>query len=205
MSCPPELTSSDMPAPRIVELRQYLLQPARRDDLIELFDREFVESQEAVGMDVLGQFRDVDRPDYFVWLRRFKDMESRRESLAAFYGGPVWAQHAKAANSTMIDSDNVLLLRPLSTDVELAVDDAALRDQNSKGGAVVVLIQHREPGREGVQRTLPVRDGTQARVGRCPFDRDLRNRTGQEHLSTPSRSRGQCPRVVRRRCTAVAR
>jgi hypothetical protein len=33
-------------------------------------------------------------------------------SLAAFYGGPVWQAHRDAANATMIDSDNVLLLRP---------------------------------------------------------------------------------------------
>jgi len=99
-------------------------------------------------MDVLGQFRDLDRPDYFVWLRRFSDMEARRESLAAFYGGPVWAQHSSEANSTMIDSDNVLLLRPVSEDVELDVASPALRDRDTKRGDVVVLIQHRTPGRE---------------------------------------------------------
>src|SRR5471030_240697 len=94
-------------APPIIELRQYLLQPCRRDDLIELFDREFVETQEAVGIDVVGQFCDLDRPDYFVWLRSFDYMESRSHSLAAFYGVPVWGAHRDAANATMIDSDNV--------------------------------------------------------------------------------------------------
>jgi NIPSNAP len=135
-------------APPIIELRQYLLQPGRRDDLIELFDREFVETQEAVGIDVVGQFRDLDRPDYFVWLRGFDDMESRRQSLAAFYGGPVWAAHRDAANATMIDSDNVLLLRPVSTDSELHSGDPSSRDHHSTHGAIVTLIQHREPGRE---------------------------------------------------------
>ena len=38
----------------IVELRQYTLHPGQRDVLIELFDRELVESQEAVGMAILG-------------------------------------------------------------------------------------------------------------------------------------------------------
>ena len=41
----------------IVELRQYTLHPGKRDVLIDLFDREFVESQEALGMKVIGQFR----------------------------------------------------------------------------------------------------------------------------------------------------
>nr|WP_276208671.1 NIPSNAP family protein [Caulobacter sp. 17J65-9] len=92
-------------------MRRYTLKPGRRDDLIALFEREFVETQEAAGMTLLGQFRDLDAPDRFVWMRGFPDMERRREALGAFYGGPVWKAHREAANDTMIDSDDVLLLR----------------------------------------------------------------------------------------------
>lgn len=96
----------------VVELRQYTLYPGRRDALIDLFDREFVEGQEATGIVVIGQFRDMDNPDRFVWLRGFADMPARARALQDFYGGPVWKAHREAANATMIDSDNVLLLRP---------------------------------------------------------------------------------------------
>ncbi|MES2612754.1 MAG: NIPSNAP family protein [Pseudomonadota bacterium] len=96
----------------IVELRQYTLHAGQRDALIDLFDREFLESQEREGMRVIGQFRDLDRPDLFAWLRGFDDMAARQRALEAFYGGPVWAAHSSAANATMVDSDNVLLLRP---------------------------------------------------------------------------------------------
>jgi hypothetical protein len=96
----------------VVELRQYTLHPGRRDELIALFEREFIETQEALGLHVIGQFRDLDDPARFVWLRGFDDMASRAPALAAFYGGPVWQAHRNAANATMIDSDNVLLLRP---------------------------------------------------------------------------------------------
>ena len=95
----------------IVELRMYSLHPGRRDELIRLFEREFIESQEAVGMQVLGQFYDLDDPNRFVWLRGFHDMAARAKSLEAFYSGPVWKAHREAANATMIDSDNVLLMR----------------------------------------------------------------------------------------------
>jgi len=98
----------------VFELRQYTLRPGQRDVLIELFDREFVETQEAVGMWVVGQFRDLDRADRFVWVRGFHDMTSRARALAHFYGGPVWKEHAALANATMIDTDDVLLLRPVS-------------------------------------------------------------------------------------------
>jgi len=80
--------------------------------LIDLFDREFVETQEEVGIKIIGQFRDLDHQDRFVWLRGFRDMTSRAKALNDFYSGPVWKAHRDAANATMIDSDNVLLLRP---------------------------------------------------------------------------------------------
>src|SRR5215470_8009002 len=97
----------------VVELRQYTLHPGRRDALVELFERAFIEPQEAAGIRVLGQFEDLDRPDHFVWFRGFADMPGRRTALETFYGGPVWAEHRNAANATMIDSDDVLLLRPM--------------------------------------------------------------------------------------------
>jgi NIPSNAP len=99
------------PEDQVVELRQYTLHAGRRDELIALFEREFIEPQEALGLHVIGQFRDLDADDRFVWLRGFRDMASRAASLAAFYGGPAWQAHRDAANATMIDSDNVLLLR----------------------------------------------------------------------------------------------
>jgi hypothetical protein len=95
----------------IVELRQYTLFGGRRDELIALFEQRFIESQAALGAPVIGTFRDRDDPDRFVWLRGFADMERRATALAAFYGGPVWKAHRNAANATMVDSDNVLLLR----------------------------------------------------------------------------------------------
>jgi hypothetical protein len=95
-----------------VEFRQYTLHPGARDVLIDLFEREFVESQEAVGIELIGQFRDLDAPNRFVWLRGYPDLATRVWALQAFYGGPVWADHREAANATMVDSSDVLLLRP---------------------------------------------------------------------------------------------
>ncbi|MEO8057767.1 MAG: NIPSNAP family protein [Burkholderiales bacterium] len=122
----------------VVELRQYTLHPGQRDTLIELFDREFIETQEAVGMAVLCQFRDLDDPDRFVWLRGFQGMAARAEALAAFYDGPVWRAHRDAANATMLDSDNVLLLRPASTHTSMPID--AWRRGTAPAGAAVALV-----------------------------------------------------------------
>ncbi|WP_141581640.1 NIPSNAP family protein [Actinomadura sp. WMMA1423] len=98
----------------VVELRQYTLRPGGRAVLTDLFDREFVETQEAVGMRVIGQFHDEADPDRYVWLRGFRDMEARKAGLTAFYlEGAAWKEHGVAAAETMIDSDDVLLLRPV--------------------------------------------------------------------------------------------
>ncbi|MFG1999084.1 NIPSNAP family protein [Spirillospora sp. NPDC048911] len=96
----------------VIELRQYTLRPGRRDELIDLFERELIEPQEAAGMTILGTFRDLDDPDRFVWLRGFRDMPTRKRALTTFYGGPVWAEHGPAANATMLDSTNARLLSP---------------------------------------------------------------------------------------------
>jgi len=112
------------PALPVIELRQYTLLPGKRDVLIDLFEREFIEGQEDAGMRILGQFRDLDRPNRFVWIRGFSDMPTRARSLAAFYDGPVWQRHRAAANATMVDSDNVLLLRPARAGIGFTVREA---------------------------------------------------------------------------------
>jgi len=95
----------------IVELRQYTLHVDQRDVLIEHFETRFVDSQNAVGAHVLGQCRDLDDPDRFVWWRGFTDLDARLRALTRFYEGPVWQAHRAPAVATMLDSDNVLLLR----------------------------------------------------------------------------------------------
>lgn len=107
----------------IVEFRQYTMVPGGRDDFVDIFDREFIESQEVLGISVIGQFRDLDREDRYVWMRGFPDMEARRTALTSFYTGPVWAEHKDAANATMTEWDDVLLLRPVE-EGDLAVDPA---------------------------------------------------------------------------------
>ena len=69
----------------IVELRQYTLYTGHRDTLIELFEREFVESQEALGIQLVGQLRDLDHPDRIVWLIGFTDMAARAQALKVFF------------------------------------------------------------------------------------------------------------------------
>lgn len=97
---------------QVLEIRQYKIVAGKRDAFAALFDREFVETQEAHGMRLVGQFRDLDDPDRFTWLRQFESAEARAPALSAFYGGPVWKAKRGEANPYLEDNDNVLYLRP---------------------------------------------------------------------------------------------
>lgn len=115
-------------ASTVIDLRQYTLYPGTRDPFIELFDRELVETQEAVGMRVIGQFRDLGDPNRFVWMRGFADMPSRERALNAFYvDGEAWKRHGDAARASMIDSSDALLLRPARPDLGFSLDSPAQR------------------------------------------------------------------------------
>lgn len=156
----------------VIELRQYTLHPGKRDTLIEIFEQNFIEAQEQAGMRVLGQFHDLDNPDRFVWLRSFPSMPARKASLEAFYGGPVWQAHREAANATMIDSDNVLLLRPAHEQARFHLDglsrpaaDAAVRNT----GLLVATIWYlQEPATPALLKLLRTRLEPQLRADGAP-------------------------------------
>jgi hypothetical protein len=103
--------AKSLAASRVVELRRYSLRPGAFEDLLRLFEERLVAGQEEAGMRIGGIFADEDEPDSFVWWRGFADMKKRRQALDAFYNGPVWREYRDRANSTMLDSDDVILLR----------------------------------------------------------------------------------------------
>jgi hypothetical protein len=57
-----------------------------------------------------------------VWVRGFADMGTRHAALEQFYGGPVWKQHSRAANETMMDVSDVLLLKPAQSITAFRLD-----------------------------------------------------------------------------------
>jgi hypothetical protein len=70
-------------------------------------------------------------------------MPTRASGLSAFYSGPVWKKHAQAANATMIDSDNVLLLRPATP--TSALDVPAERDTGATGVVYAAICSFDAP------------------------------------------------------------
>ncbi|WP_347270936.1 NIPSNAP family protein [Rhizorhabdus histidinilytica] len=135
-------TSDDHP---VIELRQYKIVAGKRDAMIALFEQTFVESQEAVGARLIGQFRDMDDPNRFTWIRGFPDMAERPKALGAFYHGPIWQAHRDEANAMLDDNDNVLLLRPAWTGSGFGPADgsrAAVGAGAPPGGVVVATVYY---------------------------------------------------------------
>ena len=107
---------------QVVELRRYDIAPGQRDRFVRYFDAYFPEAFEQLDCMVFGQFEDRAAPTKFVWLRGYHDIDARPIVDAAFYYGPVWREHRVKVNALFPGaSDNVLLLRPVTSSSAFAV------------------------------------------------------------------------------------
>ena len=93
-------------------------------------------------MRLVGQFRDLDDPNRFTWLRTFPDMAAREKQLNAFYFGPVWQAHRGEANPLLDDNDNVLLLRPAAPVLAFAPPREPRPAKAGEGGLIAATIHY---------------------------------------------------------------
>lgn len=101
----------------VVELLRYASRPG------EPSEAALVESQDALGIDVIGEFRDLDDPDVVTWVRAWR-----------------------AANGAADAPHDVLLLRPARPDSAFVVPGTP--DENASRGYVAAVILLLEPGSE---------------------------------------------------------
>jgi NIPSNAP len=97
---------------QLVEFRNYEIVPGGVDAFVKHFEDHFLAAQEELGMQIVGQFRDVGDASRFVWIRRYLTPSSRGASLQRFYTGPVWREFGPRANELMVDHADVHLLVP---------------------------------------------------------------------------------------------
>jgi hypothetical protein len=133
----PEAKTNGISQIKVLELRNYLLKPDTVGSFRKLFNDQFVAPMKELGGYTVGQFRLNNDADRFVWMRGFTDMKARFDFLKAFYlNSPVWKKYRNDANSMIVNSDNVYLLRPLEIN-NLTVGDAEKPFKNKN--AVVVV------------------------------------------------------------------
>lgn len=101
------------PFVQVIELRNYLMRPGHRDEFITGFEDKIIDTLNARGNLVLGQFIVKGSPDNFFWIRGFKDMQSRLKCLKGFYSSEYWSKHVYIPIAHVINYNNVYLLKPV--------------------------------------------------------------------------------------------
>ena len=124
---------------QVIEFRRYTIKEGERENFIRYFETYFPEAFQQLGALALGQFRERGNASGFVWLRGFHTRFDRPIVNGAFYFGPLWREHSLKMNSLMKDSDNVLLLRPLTPDTEVTVLPA-VDPVTEKNGALGIAV-----------------------------------------------------------------
>jgi hypothetical protein len=125
----------------VVELRRYAVKAGARDRFARCFDGYFPEAFQQLGAIAFGQFAERRQDSWFTWLRGFPSLDARAEMNAEFYDGVLWKEHAARMNELIIDSDNVLLLRPLAAGRGLPVLPAVDLGADAGGPPGVAVLQ----------------------------------------------------------------
>jgi hypothetical protein len=126
---------------QVIEFRRYQIKEGGRARFATYFESFFPEAFQQLGALALGQFYERGNPDAFTWLRGFKDMDARAIVNSAFYYGPVWKEHRTTLNDLIVDSDNVLLLRPLHQDSGVSLLPTVDPVCETRGAQGVVVAQ----------------------------------------------------------------
>jgi hypothetical protein len=126
---------------QVIEFRRYIIKDGEREHFAEYFESYFPDAFQQMGAIAFGQFFERKNPVGFTWMRGFKNTDARAIINAGFYYGPLWREHASTMNSLMVDSDNVLLLRPLAPARGVIVLPAVDPIKERKGAQGVVVAQ----------------------------------------------------------------
>ena len=126
---------------QVIEFRRYTIRDGEREHFAQYFESYFPEAFQQLGAVAVGQFLERGNDSRFTWLRAFHNMDDRAKVNALFYYGPLWKEHAATLNSLMTDSDNVLLLRPLSRERGITVLPAVDPVKEEKGARGIAIAQ----------------------------------------------------------------
>jgi NIPSNAP len=126
---------------QVIEFRRYTIKEGEREHFAQYFESYFPEAFQQMGAIAFGQFFERKNRIGFTWLRGFKNTDARAITNAGFYYGPLWKEHSSTMNNLMVDSDNVLLLRPLSPERGIPVLPAVDPVREGKGAQGVVVAQ----------------------------------------------------------------
>jgi hypothetical protein len=126
---------------QVIEFRRYTVKEGAREQFAAYFESYFPDAFQQMGAILFGHFFERKNPVGFIWIRGFKNTDARAVINAGFYYGPLWREHGSTMNSLMVDSTNVLLLRPLNSERGLTVLPSVDPITEPKGAQGVVVAQ----------------------------------------------------------------
>jgi len=127
---------------QVFEFRRYSIKAGEREHFAQYFESYFPEAFQQLGAIAAGSFFERRNQLGFTWIRGFHTIEDRAVANAAFYYGSVWHEHKKTLNDLITDSDNVMLLRPLTPERGVPILPAVdpVTEANGAQGIVVAQI-----------------------------------------------------------------
>src|SRR5580704_9363764 len=126
---------------QVLEFRRYTIKEGEREHFAQYFDTYFPEALQQLGTIVAGDFFERKNSSGFTWIRGFHTLEDRAVVNAQFYAGSVWKEHKKTMNDLIVDSDNVMLLRPLSPERGIPILPAVDPTVEANGAQGIVVAE----------------------------------------------------------------
>jgi NIPSNAP len=95
----------------LYELRQYQATLGNRAALVKMMEEDVIPFQVSKGMVILASFEGQDNADAYVWTRRFKDEEERRELYRAVYKSDEWTEDLSGRIAPLLIEEAIKVTR----------------------------------------------------------------------------------------------
>lgn len=126
---------------QVLEFRRYTIKEGERRHFAQYFDTYFPEAFQQSGAIAAGSFLERKNQTGFTWIRGFHTIDDRAVVNGEFYYGSVWNEHRNTLNDLITDSDNVMLLRPISPERGVAILPAVDPVTEPDGAQGIVVAQ----------------------------------------------------------------
>lgn len=103
----------------LYELRYYYIQPDKMPEFLHVMESLAIPFQLSQGMLVLGSFVDTEMENCYIWLRRYKDENDKKELYDRVYGSDYWENEVRPKLSGMLirEKTKINLLRPTACSI----------------------------------------------------------------------------------------
>jgi hypothetical protein len=126
---------------QVIEFRRYIVKEGERKHFAQYFDAYFPEAFQQLGTIVVGSFFERKNQSGFTWMRALHRIDDRAVASAAFHYGSVWNEHRKTMADLFVDTDNVMLLCPLSLERGVAILPAVDPVKEPAGAQGIIVAQ----------------------------------------------------------------